>query len=82
MVQLRLKRLAEKELRKLPRKEQEKVIRKLHELELMPLAGKPLRGEYQGYYTFRAWPYRIIYKFEHDTGIWVYVIEHRQSVYK
>lgn len=82
MVRVILKRKAEKALLKLPKREQDKIRKKLHDLAESPLIGKPLRGEYQGCYSLRAWPYRILYRFCDDIGVEVFSIAHRQGAYK
>lgn len=70
-----------KQLAKIPRVEQKKIIRKLEILTLEPYSGKPLRGDYNGFYSLKAWPYRIIYIIE-KKGILVFSIKHRQNSYK
>lgn len=70
-----------KQLKKLPHSEKKKVIRKLELLTTDPQAGKSLKGEFEGLYSLRAWPYRIIYEITKTTII-VYSVGHRQGVYK
>ncbi len=70
-----------KQLKKLPLSERKKVIRKLELLSQDPLSGKSLRGELQGLYSLRVWPYRIIYEIN-GKEIIIYSVMHRQSVYK
>jgi mRNA-degrading endonuclease RelE of RelBE toxin-antitoxin system len=82
MTEVRLRKAAIKQLAKLPKSEIVKVKRKLEEIALSPNSGKALMGEYDGFFSYRAWPYRIIYRFSHDVGVRVYAIEHRQGVYK
>jgi mRNA-degrading endonuclease RelE of RelBE toxin-antitoxin system len=82
MAEVRLRKAAIKQLAKLPKSEIVKVKRKLEEIALSPTSGKMLKGEYDGFYSYRAWPYRIIYRFSHDAGVQIYAIEHRQGVYK
>lgn len=71
---------AVKQVRKLPQREKQKIVRKLNELVTNPYLGKPLLGEYQGCYSLRAWPYRVIYQI-HSNEILVLSISHRQSAY-
>jgi mRNA-degrading endonuclease RelE of RelBE toxin-antitoxin system len=48
-----------------------------------PLSGKPLQAEYEGLYSLRVWPYRIIYKIlKQKLIIEVIEIKHRQGAYK
>ena len=71
---------AHKQLIKLPLSEKKKIIRKLALLSSEPFSGKALQGEYEGWRSLRAWPYRIIYKII-VTRIVVFTISHRQSAY-
>lgn len=75
------KPIVAKQLKKLPLTEKKKIIRKLELLAFDPKAGKSLKGEFEGLYSFRAWPYRIIYKVNLKSIV-VFSIAHRQSVYK
>lgn len=71
-----------KELQKLPIAERKKVIKKLHILENSPLVGKKLQGQLASLFSFKAWPYRIIYQFLPGKKIvYIVTIQHRQSVY-
>lgn len=77
-----LKPSAEKALNKLNEKDQIKIKRILLELSLDPYIGKKLKGDLEGEYTVRAWPYRIIYKIiKKELIIIVVKIGHRQGVY-
>ncbi len=76
-----LSKSAEKNFSSLPKTEQKKVNRKLLALQKNPLAGKPLKGQFQGFYSLKAWPYRIIYTLNKPKNITVHKILHRQSVY-
>ncbi len=73
---------AEKQLLKLPRTERRKIQKKLLFLKIDPFIGKKLRGEFEGQYGVRAWPYRIIYWINDKKKV-VYVISilHRQGAY-
>lgn len=70
-----------KQLKKLPKREKRKVISKIETLATNPYQGKPLKGEYQGIYSLRAWPYRILYEIQSEQII-IYSVEHRQGAYK
>ncbi len=52
---------AEKERLKLSLKDQERVLEVLISLETNPFQGKKLHGDYDGAWSLRVWPYRIIY---------------------
>lgn len=59
-----------------------KISRKLKILESDPFIGKALTGKFNGFYSLRAWPYRIVYTvFIKENTILVTTIEHRQGVY-
>jgi len=74
---------AKRQLKKLPAEQQRKVIRKLRLLEDFPLSGKALSGDFSGSYSFRAWPYRIIYVIDKKSKlVEVITVEHRQRAYK
>jgi mRNA-degrading endonuclease RelE of RelBE toxin-antitoxin system len=74
---------ARKQVNKLPARETTKVLRKLHELENNPYAGKLLTGKLDMCYSLRAWPYRIIYQiYTEQNTVLINAVEHRQGVYK
>lgn len=78
-----LKPEAEKELRKLDKKTYYRMLATLSNLSDNPFLGKKLRGELEEYYSFRVWPYRIIYRIlKKESLILIVRIGHRQSVYK
>lgn len=69
---------AKKDLRKIPKSEANKISRKIFELSNAPYAGKKLSGEFKSEYSFRAWPYRIIYGiYDKDQAVFILRIEHR-----
>lgn len=48
-----------------------------------PFIGKKLEGRFEGAYSYRVWPYRIIYRVYKNLLIVVVVhVGHRQGVYK
>lgn len=74
---------AQKDIDKLPLAQATKIVKKLRQLAISPFSGKALTGELKGYYSLRAWPYRIIYQFRKDIQeIRVLSIKHRQGAYK
>ena len=81
--QLKLKPRAEKELEKLPKHHQHRVKSAMFALRSDPYSGKKLDGEYDGQYSFRIWPYRIIYILEKKiVTVTIVSIGHRKDVYK
>lgn len=60
--QIRIKPAVAKELKKLNKKDYYRVLSALTVLSSDPLIGKKLAGEYNGSYTYRVWPYSIIYQ--------------------
>ena len=72
---------AQKKLSRLPKKEKIKVIRNIRKISLDPYSGKKLKGQLRGIWSFRAWPYRIIYR-TLGKKLQIITIEHRQKVYK
>ncbi|MFA6917856.1 MAG: type II toxin-antitoxin system RelE/ParE family toxin [Candidatus Gracilibacteria bacterium] len=78
-----LKPAVEKELKKLDKKNYYRLLATLSNLSNNPFLGKKLRGEFEGYYSFRVWPYRIIYQIlKNELIVLVIHIGHRQNVYK
>jgi len=55
----------------------------LDEIALDPFVGKKLKGEYENQYSYRVWPYRIIYEIrKNELVVLVIRVGHRQGVYK
>lgn len=82
MYQLRVKKKALKEIALLPKKEQSRIIMAFDFLRENPFSGKKLRGEYEGAWSLRVWPYRIIYSIcQHTVTVTVLRVGHRQGVY-
>lgn len=80
---IKLKPKAEKELNKIPHQYHDRIINCLDSLSLNPFIGKKLTGKFKNYYSFRVWPYRIIYAiFKQQLIIYIISISHRQGVYK
>lgn len=74
---------AEKHFLAYPKSERLKIGKKIRILEEQPFAGKILSGEFAGYRSFRAWPYRIIYSiYQKKELVLVADILHRQRAYK
>lgn len=74
---------AVKQFNKLPTSEQKKINRKILTLSENPFAEKSLRGEFEGFYRIRAWPYRILYQIDgNGNRVIIVSVAHRQGVYK
>lgn len=72
-----------KNLKKIPQKWRNKIFIVLRSFETNPFVGKKLKGELKDYYSYRVWPYRIIYSI-HKKQVLVKIenIDHRQKVYQ
>lgn len=73
---------ARKQIEKLNSNFQTKIKYALIQMTNDPYVGKKLQGEYKGLWSYRVWPYRILYKIrKHELAIWVIKIGHRQGIY-
>ena len=80
---VRLKSSAQKQFDRLERQDRLRVSAMLLEIAKDPHVGKKLRGEYEGSYTVRAWPLRIIYDiYKRDLLVLVIRIKHRGGAYR
>ena len=70
-----------KELKKLPHSKSKKLLRKIELLSEYPFSGKKLEGKYQGLWSLRVWPFRVVYEIRDKTLV-ILSITHRQSAYK
>jgi len=52
---------SKRDLKKISFNEVKKIERQLLRLEKEPFSGKKLTGKLSGFYSLKAWPYRIIY---------------------
>lgn len=72
-----------KQLEKLGRKDQARVVDATKVLEADPFIGKKLRGEQDGKWSIRVWPYRILYIIDKKIiTVTVLAIGHRRDVYE
>jgi len=79
---IRIKPRVEKELANLPRKEYHRMLAAFMALARDPFVGKKLEGKYAGFWSYRVWPYRIIYTIiKSQITVIVVRIGHRQGVY-
>ena len=75
---VKLKPKAEKELEQIPHHYRERIKKALYGLGTNPYVGKKLIGKYTAYFSFRVWPYRIIYRiYQQELLILVIRIGHR-----
>lgn len=78
-----IKPKAQKEIERLPLRDQQRVYLALRAIRETPLAGKRLEGELQGTWSFRVWPYRILYTIhQHTVTVVVLRVRHRKDVYQ
>ena len=83
MYQIRVEPKAKKELKKI---KSEKDIKRIYqaflEIRKNPFLGKKLKGEFNGLYSLRIWPYRIVYKIYRQQILVIVVrFSHRSRVY-
>ena len=72
-----------KRLKNIPQSDQKKIKRKINILLTKPLAGKPLQGALFGSRSLKAWPLRIIYRFNSKTQtVLIVTVEYRGQAYK
>ncbi len=76
-------RPAQKSFNRFPKNKQRQLFQKISLLKNNPLVGKKLKGEWQGFYSLRIWPYRLLYGLDLKAKlIKIHKIQHRQGVYK
>lgn len=77
-----LAKTAQKELLSFNKPDYKKIIKRIENLYSSPYLGKKLKGELSEFYSYRAWPYRIIYKINKELKqIVIIAVSHRQSSY-
>lgn len=82
MYDIEIKRKAQKEIEALPKEDQERVLEAFDVLRKNPFVGKKLEGQYNGAWSLRMWPYRIIYTITKKfVTVTVLRVGHRQGVY-
>lgn len=80
--EIKFGRKAEKELDKLPVQHQKRILAALPIIAVDPFIGKKLEGELAELYSYRVWPYRIIYKiYKRFLVVVIIHIGHRQGIY-
>ncbi len=70
-------------LGKIPASWRKRIVKATEALAKDPYVGKKLQGQFEGLFSLRVWPYRVIYLIQ-KSEIKVLILEvgHRQSVYK
>jgi len=73
----------QKNLNKIRGKDKKRIISVLVSLSRDPYLGKKLEGKHKTEWSYRVWPYRIIYQIlKKESVILVIRIGHRQGVYQ
>jgi len=81
--QVLLKPSVQKQLDKFDIKTRKRLLVAIENLSTTPYMGKKLRGLLDGYYSYRVWPYRIIYAVIKDKLVVLVVsVGYRQGVYE
>jgi mRNA interferase RelE/StbE len=81
--ELKFEKRAKKDLKKIPEKFRERIISILPLIAADPYVGKKLSGNFEGVYSYRVWPYRLLYKIEQNVLVVIIIrIGHRQGFYK
>ena len=80
--QLVIPKKVEKELEKINKPHKLRILAVLNDLRKNPFIGKKLKGKYKGQYSYKVWPYRIIYEiYQKKLIILIIHIGHRQGTY-
>ncbi len=73
---------ANKDLERVPERFKGRVLAAIVALGNDPFLGKKLEGEYAGLWSYRLWPYRILYEIKkREVTVLIVKIGHRQGVY-
>lgn len=76
-------RKVQKDLNRLDEQHRKRITTALLLLSDNPYAGKRLEGKRKEEWSYKIWPYRIIYQIRHsELVILVIRIGHRQGIYK
>jgi len=79
---IKFEKKAEKEIDKIPARFKGRILAALPIIAVDPFSGKKLEGELTGLYSYRVWPYRIIYKIYKNILVVIIIrIGHRQGIY-
>ena len=79
---IRIKRTAEREVRRVPKSERLRIIHAVDGLRENPLRGDLLKGDLRGLRRLRVGQYRVVYEVQHTALIVLVVrVAHRRSAY-
>lgn len=75
---------AKRGLRKIPEDDRREITYAMRtSLAYDPFSGKKLEADWEGYYSLRVWPYRIIYRIQKNiVTVTVFSIGHRKDIYR
>ncbi len=83
MFSIVLDRIAEKDLHKIPDHDRERILHDFEKLSQNPFLNKKLSGKLRDHYSFRIWPYRVIYCiYTKEKVVHIIRVGHRQGVYR
>ena len=75
-------RKSQKDLKNADSRFRIRILASLAAIAANPFHAKKLWGEHKGEYSYRVWPYRIIYRIkERDRTVLITRIGHRQGAY-
>ena len=78
-----IEEVVKKQIRKLPINDAKRVLIAVYGLSTDPYVGKKLHGEFDGFWSFRVWPFRIIYEIQKkELIVFVVKVGHRRDVYR
>jgi len=81
--EIRISNKASKAIKKMPKGTYTRIKNAISLLAFNPYIGKKLDGDLAGRYTYRVWPYRIIYRILNKIlVVEVLTIGHRKDIYK
>jgi len=81
--QVRIKPSVDKKLKSLAKADYYRILTAFTVLSKDPFVGKKMEGEYKNCYSYRVWPYRIVYQiYKKALIILVIRIRHRQGAYQ
>lgn len=82
MYKIAIPKSAQKDLKKIDKSHKARILIALNILSKNPFVGKKLKGVCDGQYSYRVWPYRIIYEIRKREFVVIIIrIGHRQGVY-
>ena len=74
---------AKKEFFRLKENERERVLKAVLSLKSDPYIGKKLKGKFEGFYSLRVWPFRIIYAIRRSKCLIIVIrVAQRKDAYK